>query len=89
MCVAVNKAERSWRSEECFDIRHGDVEFRVCTAEFHCFLDPVFPHNPPFVPFGTLLYTLGYFGLEVHGLLLHFDFIRITVKRLHESQKRL
>jgi hypothetical protein len=25
-CVAVNKAERSWQSKECFDIRHGDRE---------------------------------------------------------------
>ena len=28
-CVAVNKSERSWRSEECFDIRHGDAEFET------------------------------------------------------------
>lgn len=26
-CTAVNKAERSLRSEEHFDIRHGDSEF--------------------------------------------------------------
>jgi hypothetical protein len=25
--AALNKAERRWRSEECFDIRHGDAEF--------------------------------------------------------------
>ena len=30
--VAVNRAEKSWISEECFDIRHGDVEFKVCPA---------------------------------------------------------
>jgi hypothetical protein len=28
-CVAANKAKRSWRSEEHFDIRHGDAEFGV------------------------------------------------------------
>lgn len=28
-CVAVNKDERRWISEECFDIRHGDAEFGV------------------------------------------------------------
>lgn len=33
-CVAVNKAERSWRSEEHFDIRHGDPEMGVCPAGF-------------------------------------------------------
>ena len=39
-CVAVNKAERSWRSEEHFDIRHGDAEFRVSFG-------PVFSHCVP------------------------------------------
>ena len=33
-CVAVNKDERSWRSKEHFDIRHGDAEFGVCPAGF-------------------------------------------------------
>jgi len=23
--VVVNKPERSWRSEKCFDIKHGDI----------------------------------------------------------------
>ena len=27
--IAVNKDERIWRSEEIFDIRHGDAEFGV------------------------------------------------------------
>ena len=27
-CAAVNKAERSWRSEECFNITHGDAVWR-------------------------------------------------------------
>lgn len=27
--VAVNQAERSWRYEQLFDIRHGDTEFGV------------------------------------------------------------
>jgi hypothetical protein len=37
--VTVNKDEkRSWRSEDCFDIRHGDAKFRVCPAGFlSCF----------------------------------------------------
>jgi hypothetical protein len=37
-CVAANKAERSWRSEESFDIRHGDAEFGVCQAGFSVLL---------------------------------------------------
>jgi hypothetical protein len=32
--VEVIKAERSWRLEECFDIRHGDVKFGVCPVGF-------------------------------------------------------
>ena len=28
--TAVNNGERKWRSEEHFDIRHGDAEFGVC-----------------------------------------------------------
>lgn len=31
-CVTVNKADRSWRSEDCFDGRPGDAEFGVCLA---------------------------------------------------------
>jgi hypothetical protein len=30
--VLGNKAERSWRSEEHFDISHGDAELGVCPA---------------------------------------------------------
>lgn len=32
--VAVNKAERSWRAEEHFDIKHGDAELGVCQLVF-------------------------------------------------------
>ena len=32
--VVVNKDERRCRSEECFDIRHGDAEFEVRPAGF-------------------------------------------------------
>ena len=36
--VAVSKAKMSYRSEEHFDIRHGDVEFGVFPAGFwSCF----------------------------------------------------
>ena len=43
--VEVIKAERSWRSEECFDIRHGDAEFEVCPAGFWSCFGPVFPSH--------------------------------------------
>ena len=42
--VAVNKAERSWGSE---DIRHGDADFGVCPAGFQSCFGPVFPHSAP------------------------------------------
>jgi hypothetical protein len=43
-CVAVNKAEKSWRSEEHFDIGHGDAESGVCPTSFQSCFGPVFPH---------------------------------------------
>ena len=43
-CVVVNKAERSWRSEESVDVRCGDAEVGVCPAGFLCYFGPVFPH---------------------------------------------
>jgi hypothetical protein len=49
-CVAVNKAERSWSSEEHFDIRPGDAEFRVCPAGFQSCFAPVFSPCVPFLP---------------------------------------
>jgi hypothetical protein len=34
------KMRKEWRSEDCFDIRHGDAEFGVCPAGFQtCFGD--------------------------------------------------
>jgi hypothetical protein len=33
-CVADKEAERSWRSEDHFDTRHGNAEFGVCPAGF-------------------------------------------------------
>ena len=48
--ISVIKTERNWRSEECFDIRHGDVEFRVCLAGFQSCFSLVFPRGAPFPP---------------------------------------
>ena len=52
-CVAVNKTKRSWRSEECFDIRHGGAEFRVSQPGFLSCFGPVFPMFP-FLCFGMV-----------------------------------
>jgi hypothetical protein len=48
VCVVVHKAERSWRSEKCLDITHGDAQlefaqFVVGIALVHSFLT-VFPY---------------------------------------------
>ena len=50
-CVVVNKAERSWRYEECFDIRHGDAEFGVRQTSFQSCFGLVFPNYLAFSPF--------------------------------------
>ena len=47
-CVAVSKAEMSWRSEEHFDIRHEDSVFGVGPAGVWSCVGPVFPYNVPF-----------------------------------------
>ena len=78
-CVAVSKAERSWRSEERFDISHEDAEFRVCPAGFQSCFGPVFPLRAPF----AVLHWKCVICFS------DFDFIGVRVKRLHESQKRL
>ena len=48
---AVNKAECNWRSEERFDIRHGDTEFGACPDDFQSCFAPGFPHYAPFPAF--------------------------------------
>ena len=49
-CAAVNKAERIWRPEMCFDIRHEDSEFGVCPACFWSFFGPrVLPCAVPYI----------------------------------------
>ena len=47
----VNKAERSWKSRERFDIRLGDAEFGVCPAAFCLVLVSYFLAGLPFLPF--------------------------------------
>lgn len=46
---SVLSTEKCWISEEFFDIRHGDTEFRICHASLK-FFGPEFPHydsSPP------------------------------------------
>ena len=72
-CVAVNKAERSWISEEDFDIRHGNAESGACPTGFWSFgFGPVFHHYFPFLMFWNGNVYLVPYMLEVCHLLLDF-----------------
>ena len=50
-CAAANKAERSWRSEERFDIRHVNTEFRDFSADFQSYFGSVVSYYAPFLMF--------------------------------------
>ena len=68
-CAAVNKAERSWRSEECFNITHGDAVWRfpswlLVFVLVHYFLVRTFRNGEIYVV-----------KLEVYDLLLDFSFL--------------
>jgi hypothetical protein len=77
-CVAVKKAERSWRSEVHTDIRHGVAMFKVCSAGFWSCLVQYFLTVLPSIHSGMLMYILCHYMLEVHDLFFFFfdfDFI--------------
>lgn len=48
MCVSANKVEWTWRSEEHFNIRHGDSIWSLHPAGFQTCFGPVFPYYTPF-----------------------------------------
>lgn len=77
-----------WRPKENFDIRYGDAKFGVCPAGIWSCFGPVSPHYAPFLMFwnGNVMYILCHYMLEVCFLILILQ--GITVKKLHESQKR-
>lgn len=74
--VAVNKGEKSWRS----DIRHVDTELGDCLASFRSCFDPVFFFTP--LHFGMVVYILCHCTLELSDLLSDFGFTGIAGKRL-------
>ena len=66
-CVEVNKADRSWRSEERFGIRHGDAEFGVSPGGFwFCFVQ----YFLTILQFATVTYILCHYMLEACALFL-------------------
>ena len=56
-CVAINKVKKGQRSEEHFDIRHGDTEVRVCPAGFQLTLVQYFLPVLPLLSFGMVMYV--------------------------------
>jgi len=87
-CVAVNKTERSWRSEEYFDIRHGDAEFSFPSGFSVLLLVQHFHTTLSFLPFGMAMYILCYCMLVVCNLLFEIFFI-LQLRDCLETQKRL
>ena len=70
-CIAASKTKRSWRSEECFDIKHE--EFRVVQLVFNLASLQHFLTMHPSLHFGALMYILCHYMLEVCDLPFHFD----------------
>ena len=73
-CAAVNKAERSWRSEERFDIRHGDAVWSLSSWLSVCLWSSIsLPCLLPYV-LGVVMYILYHYMLKVCDMLFDFDF---------------
>lgn len=81
-CVTANKAERNWRGEERFDVRHGDAGCGVQPAGFQSRFGPVFPRYALFSPIRNGMSLLCHCMLEVCDLLFQSYSQGITVKRL-------
>lgn len=56
-CAAANKAERSCRSKQHLDVRHGDAEFRAFPGRFWSLFGPVFPPLRDTYIYPVLLYV--------------------------------
>lgn len=72
--VEVNKDEKSWRSEECFAIRHGgDAQFRVCPAYFQSCFGSVFAHYAP----STTFWNGNVYPVSLYVIVCYvcFDFV--------------
>ena len=54
-CVRANKAEKSWRPEEHFHIRHGDAVFEFAQLVFDLALNKFFRAMLPSLHFGTVI----------------------------------
>lgn len=61
--VQQSATERSWKSEECFDIGYRDPEFRVFPAGFHSCCGPVFPQYAP----SPLFWSSNIYSVPWHG----------------------
>ena len=83
--LSVDKDERSWRSEECFDIRHGDMEVEFALLAFSFGLAQYFITILPFLHCGMAMY-LWHCMLKICDLLYDFEetlnFVLLTVSIL-------
>lgn len=73
--AAVNAAGRRRRSEEPFDISHGEAEFWVCPDGFQSLVQHLLNMLPVF-PSGMAIYSLCHCMLETCDWLFHFGFYR-------------
>lgn len=78
--MSVVKAERNWRSEESFDIRHGDADLEFAQLIFSLALVQYSVTMLPFLLFRMVTHTLCYCKMEVCNLF--FEFTGVTVKRV-------
>lgn len=70
--VAVCRAERKWRFEEHFDIRHEMQNLEFALLFFGLALGQHFLTMPLFIPYRMVVYIWLQFMLEAYGLLFAF-----------------
>lgn len=69
-CVVVKKTEISWRSEECFELRPGDVVYGLSPV---LYLDHYFLTLLPLVSSGMVIYIQCHCMLEVCDMIFDFE----------------
>ena len=82
-CAAVNKAERSWRSDE--KPLPSDMEMqnlRVCSLGVRACFGPLFPCSAPSFPFVMAMYMSCHCMVEACDMSFYCDFQGIKTKRL-------
>ena len=84
-CVAINKAEKNWRSEACFDTRHGDTGSRVSSVVFRFFFSSI--SHYALLERSYIAHATVYWKYMICFFISILQ--KITVKRLYTAQRRL